>query len=103
MSDILAIVTTLWGLVMALAPLLQIRVIAREHDASGTSITWVCILIVGFTLWLSYGVVHQAAPLIITNLVSALVGLALLTTVLVYRRRQRVALDLARMNATRAA
>jgi uncharacterized protein with PQ loop repeat len=90
MSDVLPVVTTAWGLVMALAPILQIRLIARERDASGISITWVCILLIGFTLWLIYGVVHRSPPLIITNLVSALTGLTLLATVLSCRGAQRV-------------
>ncbi|WP_425309942.1 SemiSWEET family transporter [Ammonicoccus fulvus] len=87
MLELLPVVTTIWGLVMALAPILQIRLIAREKDASGISVIWICILIVGFLLWLAYGLALKAAPLIITNTVSAVVALALLTTVLVFRRR----------------
>lgn len=72
---------------MALAPLLQIRVIIRNRDAGGTSPTWVCILLIGFLLWLAYGLVNRSLPLIITNTVSAGVGFALLVIIVVYRRR----------------
>jgi MtN3 and saliva related transmembrane protein len=90
-SEVLPVLTTCWGLVMALSPILQIRVIVRNQDASGTSPAWVAILIVGFLLWLSYGVVNQAPPLIITNTVSAIVGITLLVVIAVYRRRYATA------------
>lgn len=87
MSSALAVVTTGWGLLMGLAPLLQIRVIVRERDASGTSLGWVVILLVGFLLWLAYGVVNQDLPIIITNTVSVTVTATLLITMRIYARR----------------
>lgn len=89
MLQALAVATTCWGLVMALAPLLQIRAIVRERDAGGTSPAWVCILLIGFLLWLAYGLVNQSLPLIITNVASVLVTAGLLATIALYRRRGR--------------
>jgi MtN3 and saliva related transmembrane protein len=86
--DLLAIVTTSWGVVMALAPVLQIRVIVRERDAGGTSLGWVLILLVGFVLWLSYGLVNRTWPIIITNVVALTTGIALLVTTRLYARRE---------------
>lgn len=43
----LAVLTTIWGLLMGLAPLLQVRVIIRNRDAGGTSLGWVIILVRG--------------------------------------------------------
>jgi MtN3 and saliva related transmembrane protein len=82
MSETLAVVTTLWGLVMGLAPILQIRVILRERDASGTSLGWVLVLIVGFVLWLSYGLMEGDVPIIVTNIVAVVVTSTLLAVVL---------------------
>ena len=59
-----------------------------NRDARGTSPAWVGILLIGFLLWLSYGLIHKAAPLIITNAVSVLVGLALIATIATYPRRR---------------
>ncbi len=87
MSEILAVVTTIWGLVMALAPLLQLRVIIKNRDASGISTAWICILLIGFLLWLAYGLVNHTAPLIITNTVSASIAVALLIAITVYRKK----------------
>lgn len=69
---------------MALAPLLQLRVIVRERDSSGTSKSWIAILLVGFALWLAYGIVTGSVPLIVANSASATTALALLVTAIIY-------------------
>jgi MtN3 and saliva related transmembrane protein len=86
-SETLALVTTCWGLLMGLAPLLQVRVIVRERDSSGTSRSWVLILLVGFVLWFTYGVVNDDVPIVISNVVAVVVTTTLLVTTLVYGRR----------------
>ena len=80
MSTTLAIAATSWGVLMALAPLLQVRVIIRERDASGTSKTWIAILLMGFVLWFAYGVSTASVPLVISNTMSGTVALILLVT-----------------------
>jgi MtN3 and saliva related transmembrane protein len=88
LTDALAIAATSWGLVMALSPLLQIRVIVKRRDPRGTSPTWCLILLVGYTLWGAYGFASGEVPLMIANTVSFVVGTALLATILVLRRRK---------------
>lgn len=87
MSTVLAYATTFWGLLMGLAPLLQVRVIVRERTSEGVSVGWVVILLVGFMLWLAYGIVNRDVPLIIANVVAATVTTTLLTTMWVFRPR----------------
>ena len=87
--EVLALVTTSWGLLMGLAPLLQVRVIVRGREGSGTSLGWVIILLVGFVLWLTYGVATRDLPNIITNAVSVVVTTTLVITVGVYARRSK--------------
>lgn len=84
MSEPLAVVTTCWGLLMGLAPLLQVRVIVRDRNSSGTSVGWVLILLVGFVLWSAYGAVNHDVPIVITNLVSLTVTATLLIIARVY-------------------
>jgi len=85
MSSAIAYVTTFWGLLMGLAPLLQVRVIVRERSSEGISAGWVMILLVGFLLWLAYGFVNRDVPLIITNVVAVSVTTTLLITMRRYR------------------
>ena len=81
---------------MALAPLLQIRVIRRERHARGTSVAWVVILLIGFALWLVYGLVHGIVPIIVTNVVALVVTAALLATVWTVDQRREPDLTEAR-------
>jgi uncharacterized protein with PQ loop repeat len=91
MSNTLAVAATSWGVLMALAPLLQLRVILRERDASGTSKTWIAVLLIGFVLWLSYGISTGSVPLIISNTLSGTVALVLLVTALMFSNRRGAA------------
>ncbi len=85
MSSAIAYVTTFWGLLMGLAPLLQVRVIVRERSSEGISAGWVMILLIGFLLWLVYGFVNRDVPLMITNVVAVSVTTTLLITMRRYR------------------
>jgi uncharacterized protein with PQ loop repeat len=64
-----------------------LRVIIKTRDASGTSATWIGILLIGFLLWLAWGVVNQALPVIIANAASAVIAVVLLVTIAVYRSK----------------
>jgi uncharacterized protein with PQ loop repeat len=86
MSSTLALITTCWGVVMSLAPLLQVRVIRQRRDSAGTSLGWPAVLLVGFTLWLVYGITIGNLPLIITNTMAALVCAVTLAVIIRYRR-----------------
>lgn len=85
MPEFLTVATTVWGLVMALAPALQIRLLVKTKDSSTVSASWMVILVVGYVLWLSYGIVFSTPPLIIANVVSAIVGMILLALIVYYR------------------
>jgi uncharacterized protein with PQ loop repeat len=76
---------------MGLAPLLQVRVIVRNRDAAGTSLGWVLIMLIGFVLWFTYGVVNRDLPIIITNVVAVTVATTLMITVRIYARRSKQA------------
>jgi MtN3 and saliva related transmembrane protein len=86
LSEALAVFATCWGVVMSLAPLLQVRIIVRERDASGTSLAWPLILLIGFVVWFAYGVVNHNIPLVVSNAVAVFTTTTLLITALMYRR-----------------
>lgn len=86
MAPLLTVATTVWGILMALAPLLQLKLIVRRRDASSVSLGWIGVLFVGFVLWLCYGLTINSPPLIITNAVACLTHVGVLLIVLRYRR-----------------
>lgn len=82
MSDTLAIMAASWGVLMAISPLLQIRRMIVRRSSEDLSLSYLGVLLVGFTLWIAYGVSLGNAALIIPNGVALAVGFA---TVLVAR------------------
>jgi uncharacterized protein with PQ loop repeat len=72
---------------MSLAPLLQVRVVVRRRNSAGASIAWPAVLLVGFGLWLIYGLVIRNLPLIITNTVSLLICILTVAVLVHYRPR----------------
>lgn len=86
MQSVLAVAATSWGLLMSVAPLLQVRVILRQRDSSGVSIAWITVLLTGFVLWFCYGAAIGNLPLIATNVVSCAACAVTLTVVLRFRK-----------------
>ena len=78
-SSSLAVLAGSWGVLMSLSPLLQIRAMVRRRSSAGVSLGHLAVLAVGFTLWLAYGVSLRNAALVITNVVSVVIGLATIT------------------------
>jgi MtN3 and saliva related transmembrane protein len=87
MSAALAIAAATWGVVMALSPLLQIRKMTRTGSSTDLSIAYFCVLIVGFALWLAYGLAIGNTALIVPNSVALVVASATIAVASWYRRR----------------
>jgi MtN3 and saliva related transmembrane protein len=81
-SDILAVVAATWGVFMAVSPLLQIRRMIQRRSSSDLSLSYIGVLLIGFTLWMAYGISLENWALIVPNGVAFAVGVA---TVLVAR------------------
>ena len=85
MVTVLAAIAASWGVAMALAPLLQIRQIRRHRSSKSVSVAYQQVLLVGFVLWLAYGVADANLALIDPNTVAALVSAATILVSLRYR------------------
>lgn len=85
MVNVFAAAAASWGVAMALAPLLQIHKIRRTRSSASVSVAYQEVLLVGFVLWLSYGVAAANLALIIPNAVAALVCAAGIVVTLRYR------------------
>ena len=90
-------VVTVYGVVMALAPGLQVRRMLRERSAAGVSLGYAWVLWVGFALWLAYGIDAGDLPLILANAVA----LAATGTMILVARRVRRAERMAEAPAVR--
>jgi uncharacterized protein with PQ loop repeat len=82
---VLAATAASWGVAMALAPLLQIRQIRRHRSSRSVSVAYQQVLLVGFVLWLAYGIADANWALIVPNTVAAVVSLLTIGVVLRYR------------------
>jgi MtN3 and saliva related transmembrane protein len=82
----LAVAASAWGVLMGVAPVLQIRRMLRERSSRDLSLGYFAILLVGFLLWVAYGVASGNLALVIPNSVSLLVGVVLFGVALRLRR-----------------
>lgn len=83
LSDTLAVLAASWGVLMAVSPALQIRRIVQRRSSDDVSIAYLGVLLVGFALWIGYGVSLPNLAIIVPNTVALIVGLV---TVVVARR-----------------
>jgi uncharacterized protein with PQ loop repeat len=70
----LAVAAAVWGVLMGVSPLLQIRRMLRQRSSRDVSIGYFAVLLVGFVLWLGYGIAARNLALIVPNLVALLIG-----------------------------
>ncbi|MEV6346516.1 SemiSWEET family transporter [Actinoplanes sp. NPDC051851] len=91
MRVVLAWVTTCWAVVVSLAPLLQVRLVVRHRDSSGSSAGWPATIFIGSSLWALYGLVTDDLPLIIADSIGALISLFTVIMIQIYRPARRAA------------
>jgi MtN3 and saliva related transmembrane protein len=81
----LGVIAASWAVLMGLSPLLQIREIRRRRSSAGVSIGYFAVLLVGFALWIAYGVASDDVPLIVPNCVALAVTASTIAIVRAYR------------------
>lgn len=79
LSDVLGLAAAAWGVVMAVAPVLQIRRMLRTGSAADVSLGYFALLIPGFVLWVAYGLSRHDWPLVVPNTAAAAVALLTIT------------------------
>ena len=70
----LAVAAAGWGVLMGVSPVLQIRRMLRQRSSRDVSIASFAVLLVGFVLWLGYGIASRNLALIVPNAVALLIG-----------------------------
>ena len=87
MSDVLAVMAASWGVVMALAPLLQIRRMLERRSSADVSTGYLAVLEVGFVLWIVYGLSIGNPAIVVPNVVAFTIGAATIVVVLRFRSK----------------
>ena len=72
----LAVAAAAWGVLMGVSPVLQIRRMLRQRSSRDVSVGYFTILLVGFGLWISYGITSRNLALIVPNAVALLIGVS---------------------------
>jgi MtN3 and saliva related transmembrane protein len=85
LTTALAVAAASWAVLMALGPILQIRAIVRRRSSRGVSIAYFGVLLVGFVLWVAYGLASETLALVIPNTIAFLAALATVVVALRYR------------------
>ena len=70
----LAVAAATWGVLMGVSPVLQIRRMLRQRSSRDVSIGYFAVLLVGFLLWICYGIAARNVALIVPNTVALLIG-----------------------------
>jgi MtN3 and saliva related transmembrane protein len=70
----LAVTAAAWGVLMGVSPVLQIRRMLRQRSSRDVSVGYFAVLLIGFVLWLSYGIAARNLALIVPNAVALLAG-----------------------------
>jgi len=81
----LAFSAAVWAIAMALGPVLQIRRIVDQRSSRGVSISYFVVLLIGFGLWVAYGISAANLALIVPNSVAAIVMGATIGVAIRYR------------------
>ena len=83
----LAVAAAAWGVLMGISPVLQIRRMLRQRSSRDVSVGYFSILLVGFLLWIGYGIASRNLALIVPNTVALLIGVSTIAIALRLRRQ----------------
>jgi uncharacterized protein with PQ loop repeat len=84
----LGVIGTVLGIVRAWP---QVREIAVRHQTAGVSVQTWALTLLNNASWLTLGVIIGAVPIVISNLLSAVGSIAVLTAVQLQQQRKRLA------------
>lgn len=74
-----------WGVVMALSPVMQIRRMVNLRSSRDVSIGYLTIIVIGFSIWIAYGIALRNLALIVSNGVALVVGTTTIVVALHFR------------------
>jgi uncharacterized protein with PQ loop repeat len=87
MASVLGIAAATWGVLMAVAPALQIRRMIIRRSSADLSLGYFAILLPGFALWVGYGLARGDWPIVVPNAIAFTVGAVTVVAAIVLRHR----------------
>jgi uncharacterized protein with PQ loop repeat len=91
LETVLGVAAAIWGVVMAVSPALQIRKMLQHRSSREVSVAYFCVLLVGFVLWIAYGIAIENWYLIVPNAVAFVVCSTTIAIALRFRVRPQAA------------
>jgi MtN3 and saliva related transmembrane protein len=83
---VLATAASSWAVLMGIAPALQIRRMLRAQSSREVSVAYFTVLLIGFLLWIAYGVSAGILALVIPNTVALLTAATVIIVALRLRK-----------------
>ena len=80
-----------WGILMAISPALQIRKMIQHRSSREVSVAYFSVLLIGFALWIAYGISIDNWYLIVPNAVAITVCATTIAIALRFRLRRQAA------------
>ena len=87
----LGVAAAFWGILMAISPALQIRKMLQHRSSREVSVAYFWVLLVGFALWIAYGISIENWYLVVPNAVAFTVCATTIVVALRYRVRPQAA------------
>jgi len=87
----LGVAAAFWGIVMAISPGLQIRKMIHHRSSREVSVAYFLVRLVGFAIWVAYGISIENWFLIVPNAVAFTVCVTTIAVALRYRSRPQAA------------
>jgi MtN3 and saliva related transmembrane protein len=84
----LGALAAVWGVLMGVSPGLQIRKMLVHRSSREVSIAYFWVLLVGFTLWVAYGLTIENWFLVVPNAVAFTVCTTTIAVALRFRLRE---------------
>ena len=88
LETVLGATAAAWGILMAISPALQIRKMVVHRSSREVSIAYFWVLLLGFALWVAYGLTIENWFLVVPNAVAFTVCVTTIAIALRFRGRR---------------
>ena len=90
-ETVLGVTAAAWGILMAISPALQIRKMLQHRSSREVSVGYFWVLLVGFALWIAYGLSIANWYLVVPNAVAFTVCATTIAVARHYQARPQAA------------